>query len=286
MQPEALASRIQDPESPPLIMGILNVTSDSFYDGGRYAGVDRALKRVEEMLKEGVDIVDVGGESTRPGSDPVPLEEELKRVIPVVEAIKARFPDLPVSVDTYKARVAEEALASGAEIVNDISALRFDPGMPEVIKRYTPMVVLMHMKGTPKDMQQNPFYEDPVAEIRAFLEERKTFVINECSLPEELVIVDPGIGFGKRLQDNLLLIKHLDKFSKIAPVLLGPSRKSFIGAILNLPPEERLEGTLAAVAIGVFKGARIIRVHDVREAKRAATVAWEIAHVETGTAKV
>ena len=285
MRPEELADALIDPSRPPLIMGILNVTPDSFYDGGRYSALDRALFRVEQMVEEGADIVDIGGESSRPGAEPVPLDEELRRVLPVVEAVAERFPELPISVDTYKAKVANEALARGACMVNDISALRFDPAMPEVVSRHRPFVVLMHMKGTPKDMQESPFYEDTVAEIENFLKERVEFALNHCGLPKERVVVDPGIGFGKRLEDNLLILKYLDVFTRIAPVLVGPSRKSFIGMILDLPPEERLEGTLATVALSVYKGARIVRVHDVREAKRAALVAWEIANVDSGVAK-
>ncbi len=277
MLPEDLAARIRDEDAPPLVMGILNVTPDSFYDGGRYFGVDAALFRVERMLEEGADIVDVGGESTRPGSDPVPLEEELRRVVPVVEAVAKRFPEVALSVDTYKARVAEEALVRGAVMVNDVSALRFDPQMADLLRRHNPVVVLMHMKGTPKDMQLSPEYRDPVEEIAGFLRERRDFAVERCGLSPEHVVVDPGIGFGKRLEHNLALIKGIPRFSEIAPVLVGPSRKSFIGDILGLPPEDRLEGTLSAVAISVYNGARIVRVHDVKEAKRAALVAWETA---------
>ena len=274
---ERFVKRIHDADSPPLIMGILNVTPDSFYDGGRYNSIDAALFRVERMLEEGVDVVDVGGESTRPGSDPVPLDEELKRVVPVVEAIVKRFPELPVSVDTYKARVAEEALGVGAVLVNDVSACRFDEAMLDVLAHYKPVVCLMHMKGTPKDMQQSPFYEDVIGEVKGFLKERARIVKEKAMLPDDRIVVDPGIGFGKRLIDNLTILDRLEEFSDIAPVLVGPSRKSFIGMILDLPPDERLEGTLSAVAISVYKGARIVRVHDVKEAKRAALVAWEIA---------
>ena len=276
MRPEKLSRLISNEANPPLIMGILNVTPDSFYDGGRYSSVDAALKRAEQMLEEGADIIDVGGESTRPGSDPVPLDEELRRVIPVVEAIKKRFPEAVVSVDTYKARVAEEALGLGVEMINDVSAARFDSAMADVVVEHRCVFVLMHMQGRPKDMQKNPSYIDVVSEVKEFLTERKDYLV-EKGLPEDLVVVDPGIGFGKRLEDNLKLISHLDTFSEVAPVLIGPSRKSFIGMILDLPLEERLEGTLSAVAISVFKGARIVRVHDVKEAKRAALVAWEIA---------
>ncbi len=244
----------------PLIMGILNVTPDSFYDGGRYARLDAALHRVEAMLEEGVDIVDVGGESTRPGAEPVPLEVEMERVVPVVEAIRARF-DVPISVDTTKAAVAEEALKRGANWINDVSALRFDPEMVAVARRFNAPVVLMHMKGTPRTMQENPTYTDVVAEVHAFLRERVAFARRKGLAR---ILVDPGIGFGKRLEHNLALLHHVDRFGELAPVLIGVSRKSFIrmlGAGEN--PEDRLEGTLAAAAWCFLKGVRVFRVHDV-----------------------
>ncbi len=267
-----LVDRIRDERSYPLVMGILNVTPDSFYDGGRYKHIYDALKRVERMIAEGVDVVDIGGESTRPFSERVPLEEELRRVIPVIEGIRRYFPDLTLSIDTYKAKVAEEALVRGVSILNDVSALRFDPEMIDVVRKFHPVVVLMHMKGTPQDMQINPVYEDVVGEVKAFLCERKNFLL-QAGLSEEKVVVDPGIGFGKTLKDNLVLLKNISVFSEIAPVLVGPSRKSFIGELLSVPPAERLEGTLSAVSIAVYNGARIVRVHDVKEAKRAAYVA-------------
>ncbi len=270
-----LLERIHDERSYPLIMGILNVTPDSFYDGGRYKSIYAALKRVEQMVAEGVDIIDIGGESTRPFSEPVPLEEELRRVLPVIENVKKRFPDIVLSVDTYKAKVAAEALSMGVCILNDVSALRFDPQMAEVVRKFSPVVVLMHMKGKPKDMQINPVYEDVVAEVKGFLCERKNFLL-QMGLSEENIVIDPGIGFGKTLKDNLALLKNIPVLSQVAPVLVGPSRKSFIGELLSLPPAERLEGTLSAVAVAVYNGARIIRVHDVKEAKRAAYVAKAI----------
>ncbi len=285
MLPEELAQKINDETKPPLIMGILNVTPDSFYDGGRYSRLDRAVARVEQMIEEGADIIDVGGESSRPGSDPVTLEEEVRRVVPVIEELRKRFSDLAISVDTYKAAVAERALEIGVSMINDISAGRFDGRMYEVMVRYKPVAVLMHMKGTPKDMQKNPVYEDVVSEVYAFLEERKNALV-DLGFPKDRVVVDYGIGFGKRLEDNLALIANTHVFSEIAPVLVGPSRKSFIGMVLDLPPEERLEGTLAAVSIAVYNGARILRVHDVKESKRAALLAWEIANVGRKVFKV
>jgi len=255
-----------------LIMGVLNVTPDSFSDGGLYLRTEDAVRRAEEMAQEGADIVDIGGESSRPGAEPVPLEEELRRVIPVVREVARRL-SVPISVDTYKAEVARRALEEGASIVNDISALRFDPNMAEVVARRRAPVVLMHMKGTPRDMQRNPYYEDVLGEVEGFLKERKEAAVG-MGIPEENIILDPGIGFGKRVQDNLQLLKNLDRLVALgSPVLVGTSRKSFIGAVLDLPVEERLEGTLATLVLAVAKGAKILRVHDVRPAVRVVRMA-------------
>ncbi len=260
------------PGSRPLVMGILNVTADSFYDGGRYQGVDAALARAEQMYEEGVDIIDVGGESTRPGAEPVDEAEEMRRVLPTVEALVKRF-DVPVSVDTYKGRVAEEALFAGASIVNDVSALRFDERMGDVVARHGAVVVLMHMKGTPRTMQHNPVYDDVVAEVEKFLRERVD-AASAFGIPSDHIMLDPGIGFGKRLHHNLALLRGIPRLKRLGfPLLVGPSRKSFIGEILDLPASERLEGTLAAVSVSVFLGADVVRVHDVREACRACRVA-------------
>lgn len=253
----------------PVIMGILNVTPDSFFDGGKYARLDAALRRVETMVAEGVDIVDVGGESTRPGARPVSVDEEMDRVIPVVEAIRERF-DVPISVDTTKANVAEEALKKGASWINDISALRFDPRMVEVARRHNAPVVLMHMQGTPQTMQQNPRYDDVVKEVYDFLAERVAFA-REHGV--DRVLVDPGIGFGKRLEHNLALLHHVDRFGALAPVLIGVSRKSFIGMLgAGDTPEDRLEGTLAAAAWCFLRGVRVFRVHDVAAHRKFLTV--------------
>ncbi len=261
--------------SRPIVMGILNVTPDSFSDGGKYVGVSAALERAREMVNEGADIIDVGGESTRPGAEPVPLEEELERVIPVIEAIKAEL-DVPISVDTYKAPVAEEALKAGAVMVNDVSGMRFSPDMARVVARYGAYGVVMHMKGTPRDMQKAPFYHDVVGEVKAFFQERLDHLVNQ-GVDRKKVILDPGIGFGKRLEDNLALVRGIPSLLELGcPLLLGPSRKSFIGRVLNLPVEERLEGTLAVVAIAVFLGATLVRVHDVLAARRAVDMAWAL----------
>ena len=258
-----------------LIMGVLNVTPDSFSDGGLYLRTEDAVRRAEEMAQEGADIIDIGGESSRPGAEPVPLEEELRRVIPVVREVARRLP-VPISVDTYKAEVARRALEEGASIVNDISALRFDPDMADVVAEREAPVVLMHMKGTPRDMQRNPYYEDVLGEVEGFLRERKEAAVG-MGIPEENIILDPGIGFGKRVQDNLQLLKNLDRLVALgSPVLVGTSRKSFIGAVLDLPVEERLEGTLATLVLAVAKGAKILRVHDVKPAVRAVRMAEAI----------
>ncbi|SHH51414.1 dihydropteroate synthase [Thermosipho atlanticus] len=254
------------------IMGIVNVTPDSFFPGSRISK-DKLIDTVAKMIKDGAEIIDVGGESTRPGADEVPLEEELNRVVPAIEIIKNKF-DIIVSVDTYKSKVAYESLKVGADIINDISAFRFDEKMVDVAKKFDCPVILMHMKGTPKNMQKNPFYEDPISEIFEFLKERIIFAqqngINK-------IIIDPGIGFGKRLIDNLLIIKHIKKFKELGyPILLGASRKSMIGMILDLPVEERLEGTLAITAVGVMNGVDIIRVHDVKENYRVVKVVESI----------
>jgi len=258
-----------------LIMGVLNVTPDSFSDGGLFLRPDDALRRVEEMASEGADLIDIGGESSRPGAEPVPLEEELRRVLSVVREVARRIP-LPISVDTYKAEVARRALEEGASIVNDISAIRFDPKMAEVIADHRVPVILMHMKGTPRDMQRNPYYEDVVGEVEVFLKERREAAVR-AGIPEGNIVLDPGIGFGKRVEDNLQLLKHLDRLVALGnPVLVGTSRKSFIGAVLDLPVEERLEGTLATLVLAVAKGAKLLRVHDVRPAVRAVRMAEAI----------
>jgi dihydropteroate synthase len=256
-------------------MGILNVTPDSFSDGGLDRDPEAAAERGLAMAADGADIIDIGGESTRPGADPVPAEEEIRRVVPVVEAIRRRSAVL-LSVDTTKAEVARRALDAGADIINDVSALRFDTGLPGVVAGAGAGLVLMHMKGTPRTMQVAPFYEDLLGEVRGFLELRLREAV-AAGIPAERILLDPGIGFGKRLEHNLTLINRLDVFEDLGrPIVLGPSRKSFIGKILNAPPQERLEGTIAAAVLGVVRGAHILRVHDVREVGRALRVAESI----------
>ncbi len=258
------------------VMGILNVTPDSFSDGGLYLDKQKAIDRAIRMVDEGADIIDIGGESTRPGAEPVELGEELRRTIPVIEAISAKV-DVPISIDTYKAEVARRAIEAGATMVNDISGLRFDPEMASVVAEYGVAVVVMHIKGTPRDMQKNPEYQDLFGEIIDYLK-GSIEIAKKAGVPEERIIVDPGIGFGKKPEHNLQIINRLDRFGVLGrPILIGPSRKSFIGLVLgNLPPEERVEGTAAAVAISVFKGASIVRVHDVKTMTRVVRVAEAI----------
>lgn len=259
------------------IMGVLNVTPDSFSDGGRFYGTDKAVQHALTMVEEGADIIDVGGESTRPksqaygeGAETVSVDEELRRVLPVIEQL-IPLTSIPISIDTYKSAVAERALQAGAVIVNDISGFTFDLEMAAVVAKAGASAVLMHIKGTPKTMQENPHYDDLFGEIIEFL--RQSLLLGE-GVGIQQMIIDPGIGFGKRQIDNLQLIAGLSRFKSLGcPILIGPSRKTFIGTILNLPVEERLEGTLAAVVACILNGANIIRVHDVKEAKRAAMIA-------------
>jgi len=254
-------------------MGILNVTPDSFSDGGRHFDKASAIRRAYEMVEEGADIIDVGGESTRPGSEPVPLQEEIDRTIPVIEEISKKI-KVPVSIDTYKAEVARRALDAGASIVNDISGLRFDPEMPKVVSQYKVPVVIMHIKGTPRDMQANPIYEALIPEIMDYFRESIRLAV-ESGITEDKIIIDPGIGFGKTFDHNLEIIKNLREFTLLEkPLLVGVSRKAFIGKILgDAPVSERLEGSEAAAAISILNGANIIRVHDVKEMKKVALVA-------------
>jgi dihydropteroate synthase len=254
-------------------MGILNVTPDSFSDGGIFFDKSAAIRQGIKMAEDGADIIDIGGESTRPGSEPVTIEEELRRTIPVIEAL-AEEVNIPISIDTYKAEVAKRALDAGAEMVNDISGLRYDPLMPKVVAEYKVPVVIMHIKGSPKDMQKNPVYEALLPEIMDYLREGIRIAM-EAGIPENNIIIDPGIGFGKRFEHNLEIIHALSEFALLEkPLLVGPSRKAFIGKILgDVPPGERFEGTAAAVAISIFNGAHIIRVHDVKEMAKVAKVA-------------
>jgi dihydropteroate synthase len=250
-------------------MGVLNVTPDSFSDGGHYFDVETAVTHAEHMVRDGADIIDIGGESTRPGSAPLSAQEELQRVLPVVTRLTHEL-SVPISIDTYKHLVAKTCLKAGAHLVNDITGLAH-PEMVALIAKHDVPVIIMHMQGTPTNMQEHPVYDDVMKEINMFFHERISLA---RSAGIKKVIIDPGIGFGKTLEHNLLIFKHLDAFTiHGCQLLVGPSRKSFIGKITGLPPEERLEGTIAAVTVAVMNGAQIVRVHDVKQCKRAIQVA-------------
>jgi dihydropteroate synthase len=255
-----------------LIMGILNITPDSFFDGGRHFNAEIAVEAALQMEADGADLIDLGGESTRPGSEPVPAEEEIARLLPVIEKLKTRL-KIPISIDTYKSAVAEHTLKAGADIINDISGMQFDPAMAETVARYNAGVVLMHIQGTPKNMQTNPHYDNLIDEILGYLSEAAKKALTN-GIDKSKIIIDPGIGFGKTLDDNYRILRYLEEFRSLGyPVLVGPSRKSFIGLVLDLPVTERLEGTLAAVTAAVLNGADVVRVHDVKAAVRAVKIA-------------
>ena len=250
-----------------LIMGVLNVTPDSFSDGGKFLDEEAAFQHAARMVAEGATILDVGGESSRPGSEPVALEEELRRVIPVVKRTRARFPELLVSIDTYKAETARQALAAGADIINDISALRADPDMINVLRDSDAGVILMHMRGTPKTMQINPHYDDVVSEVFEFLRRRRDELVH-YGIDRARIAIDPGYGFGKRVQDNVELVQNLSRFAELGqPIVVGISRKSVIAHLLGDPKlqsEDRMWPTVALTSLLREKGAQIFRVHDVR----------------------
>ncbi len=258
------------------IMGILNVTPDSFSDGGDFFDPEKAIARGIQMMEQGADIIDIGAESTRPGAEALPEAQEIDRLLPVLEGLVNEV-DVPISVDTYKSGVAEAALKSGAHLINDISGLRFDPKLKTVAAKYNVPVVLMHIKGEPKNMQQNPTYADLMGEIFQYLAE-SILLAEKAGIDSDKIIIDPGIGFGKRLHDNYEILRRLSELKDLGcPILVGPSRKSFIGNVLNLPPEERLEGTAAAVSMAIQNGAHIVRVHDVKEMARVCRIADLIA---------
>ena len=249
------------------VMGILNVTPDSFSDGGKYFNVDTAVNHAVEMIEEGADFIDIGGESTRPGSEKVETGEELRRVIPVIEKIIEQKPEAVISIDTTKSLVAKEALNAGAKIVNDISGGTFDKNILKIVSDFKAALVMMHIKGTPKSMQQNPYYDDVVSEVYDYLSER---VEEADKAGIKNLFIDPGIGFGKRVQDNYELLKRLDEFKSIGcPILIGLSRKSFIGKSLNKNVDERDNPTAIAETIAVNNGARIVRTHNVKNAVEA-----------------
>ena len=261
-----------------LVMGILNVTPDSFSDGGRFIGHDDALRQAERMMAEGAAIIDVGGESTRPGAAPVGEQEELDRVVPIIEAIAARLP-VSISVDTSKAAVMREAVSAGATMINDVLALR-GAGALETAAACDVPVCLMHMQGEPRTMQRDPRYGDVVEEVASFLVERREACV-AAGIPASRVVLDPGFGFGKSLRHNLLLMRSLRRFAALGPVLVGVSRKSMIGALLDdAPVEERLIGSVALAAYAAANGAVILRVHDVRETVEAVRVIAAVVGVE------
>lgn len=252
-----------------LVMGIVNVTPDSFSDGGAFFEHDDAIRQARKLIDSGADMLDLGGESTRPLSEPVSAEEERRRVLPLIRAIRS-YSDIPISIDTTKAEVAQAAILAGADIINDVSALRFDSAMVDVAREHSVPVVLMHMQGIPRTMQENPTYASLFSEIVAFLEERIQFAV-ESGLPREQIVVDPGIGFGKTIAHNALIVRRLDFLNLLdRPVLFGASRKRFIGSILDRPVQDREIGTVVVNTLALAGGAHIIRVHDVAVQRQVA----------------
>jgi dihydropteroate synthase len=255
-----------------LLMGVLNITPDSFSDGGFFFDNEKAIAHGLRMVEEGADILDIGGESTRPGSKSLELEEELRRVIPVIESLAEKV-DVPISIDTYKSTVAQKAIEAGAQMINDISGLHFDQSLSKIAVKEDVPIVLMHIRGTPETMQKDIHYNSLFSEILLYLKDSVQRA-ESAGLDPHQIIVDPGIGFGKTIEDNLLIIKNLNEFRVLGkPILLGTSRKAFIGKILNTEVRDRLEGTLSTIAIGVLNGAHIIRSHEILQAKKAIAVA-------------
>jgi dihydropteroate synthase len=274
MEPLRIGARVFEGAGP-FLMGVVNVTPDSFSDGGRFLEPEAALAHAERLLSEGADLVDLGGESTRPGAAPVPAEEEIRRVVPVIERLRARLPGAPISVDTSKPEVARAALAAGADLVNDVRALAA-PGMVELLAEAGAPVVLMHMRGTPADMQSRTGYRDLVGEVAAELEAAMARAVRG-GVRRDRILLDPGIGFAKTAEQSLALLGGLARLRLLGrPLLVGPSRKSFIGALTGAPAGERLPGTLAAIAACVQAGVEFLRVHDVAAARQAARVAAAI----------
>lgn len=260
-----------------VVMGVLNVTPDSFSDGGLWLDPEAAIRHGREMALQGAALIDVGGESTRPGAEPVPTDEELRRVIPVIEAL-ARDPAIPLSIDTRKPEVARMAVEAGAHIVNDTSGEGFDPKMDDVVAETGAAVAVMHSRGTPQTMRSLTDYDDVIEDVRAFLM-RRTAVLESAGISTESIAIDPGIGFAKTPAQNLVLLQGLERFIDTGyPVLVGTSRKSFIGAVLDLPEDQRLEGTIASVVWAIAKGVHIVRVHDVAEVARAVKLIEAIVH--------
>ena len=258
-----------------LIMGILNVTPDSFSDGGQFLNKNSAIGHALKMIEEGADIIDIGGESTKPFSSPVSLDEELSRVLPVIEDLRKET-DVCISIDTTKSEVANQALEMGASIINDVSAMEFDEKMIGIALKFDCPIVLMHMKGIPKNMQENPHYSSLISEIITYLNARIDFVLSK-GFDRKKIIIDPGIGFGKSVENNFEIINNLNQFVDLGyPVMLGASRKSFIGITLDVPEDKRVEGSLAANIIGFQKGVSVFRVHDVDQTRKALTITKKI----------
>lgn len=253
------------------IMGIINTTHNSFYEESRVQSIPIAIERAKKMIEDGADILDIGGESTKPGCDPISEEEEIRRVVPLVEEIRKFNKNILISIDTYRAGTAEAAIKAGADIINDISAMTFDDRMAEIVAKYEVPVILMHIKGTPRNMQENPYYDDVMGEVSQFFTERIYYALSK-GISRDKLILDPGIGFGKLYEHNIELIKRVDEFHKFdLPILLAVSRKSSIGTALgNVPTEERLEGTIAVTCFAAMKEIEMVRVHDVLENKKAA----------------
>jgi len=255
-----------------LVMGILNITPDSFSDGGQFISAEAAAEHGMAMIRQGADIVDIGGESTRPGSEPICAAEQIRRVVPVIQAITSQAPKIPISIDTTNAQVAEAAINAGASIINDISALRFDPAMVDLASRRKVPVVLMHMQGTPATMQVNPQYEDVIEDVKTFFRERIRFAI-EKGIERNKLILDVGIGFGKRLEDNLRLIKEIDAFYDFGlPVLVGHSRKGFLGTLTGLPVDQRDPATLIVSSYLISRNVHMLRVHDAKSTRLACEI--------------
>jgi dihydropteroate synthase len=266
-----LPIKIPDLGKRPLIMGILNITPDSFSDGGKFINKNDAIEQALFMAESGADILDIGGESSRPGAEPVTVDDELNRVIPVIEAIRNKV-DIPISIDTVKSEVAKAAIKSGADVINDISALGNDEKIAKIASKKSVSLILMHMRGSPRDMQINTDYDDLIGEIYDYLNNAAEKAVKMGVKPEN-IIIDPGIGFGKSVDGNFTILKQLNRFKDLGyPLLVGASRKSFIGKTLNLDVDQRLEGSIAASIYAVLNGADIVRVHDVQETKRALTI--------------
>ena len=268
-----------NPKRKTLVMGIVNVTPDSFSDGGKFFSPEVAISHASKLITQGADIIDIGGESTRPGAEQVSESEELKRVIPVIEKIRTDNPTILISIDTTKASVAKHAVEAGADIINDVSGLSFDNNMIGIVESFNIPVVIMHMKGNPQNMQLNPKYKDIVNEILDFFKIKIKIAI-QSGINRSMIILDPGIGFGKTVEHNFELLSRLNEFNVLElPIMIGPSRKSFIGITLDLPPEDRVEGTAAAVSAGVMNGASIVRVHDVKSMKRVVRIIEKVRNV-------